>query len=448
MFMNKYALIALVGVIVLLSAALVGTLIFMQNRPVESRAIQQIYPVKDMEPDSEKWGRNYPNQYTTMLRTRNNYQTRTAFAGSGWDHLEVNPRLKILYAGMAFSIHYDEDRGHEFALKDVRETRRLPDHDAATATCYSCKTADMPRLWAQYSLEEIGTMPFSAFENEINHTIGCANCHEADTMRLVVTNPALEQALERQGKDWRTFTRQEMRTVVCANCHVEYYFAPGTRALTFPWHNGTKAEEMYEYFEEIAFSDWIYPGTDTPMLKAQHPEYEFYTAGSTHYNAGVACADCHMPYVRDGAAKFSDHNIRSPMLQPERACGQCHNDVQFVVGRVGIIQQQFFVTKIASEDALIDAVNALKAAVANPNSDPELLDQARELHRRATFYWDYAAMAENSMGFHNPQYGMKLLAEVIDLARQAQMLAAQAANDPSLLEIDTYYKNQGAGALP
>jgi nitrite reductase (cytochrome c-552) len=445
MFMNKYALIALVGVIVLLSAALIGTLIFMQNRPVESRAIQQIYPVQNMEPDSEKWGRNYPNQFTSMLRTRQN-NLPTTFGGSyPFSHLERDPRQVILFTGMAFSKEYNDDRGHEWALHDVREIARIS--ETSPGTCYSCKSSDMPRVWDELGLEGVGMTPFSELGAKINHTIGCANCHEAETMRLIVTNPALEQALERQGKDWRTFTRQEMRTVVCANCHVEYYFAPGTNALTFPWHNGTRAEEMYEYFEEIAFSDWIYPETDTPMLKAQHPEYEMFTAGSTHYNAGVACADCHMPYVRDGAAKFSDHNIRSPLLQPERACGQCHNDVTYVTGRVAIIQEQVFLTKIATQDAIIDAINALKAAAANPGSDPALLDEARELHRRAQFYWDYVS-AENSMGFHNPQYALKLLAESTNLARQSQMKSAQAANDPSLLETDTYYKMQETGLLP
>ncbi|MFO7584998.1 MAG: ammonia-forming cytochrome c nitrite reductase subunit c552 [Anaerolineales bacterium] len=443
--MNKYALIALVGVIVLLSAALIGTLVFMQNRPVESRAVQQIYPVKDMEPDSEKWGRNYPNQYTTMLRTRQN-DLPTTFGGSfPFSHLERDPRQVILFKGYGFSIEYNDDRGHEWALHDVREIKRV--NETTPGTCYSCKSSDMPRVWDELGLEGVGMTPFSELGDKINHTIGCANCHEAETMRLIVTNPALEQALARQGKDWRTFSRQEMRTVVCANCHVEYYFAPETNALTFPWHNGTKAEEMYEYFEEIEFKDWSYPETGTPMLKAQHPEYEMFTAGSTHYNAGVSCADCHMPYVRDGAAKFSDHNIRSPLLQPERACGQCHNDVAYVTGRVAIIQEQVYVTKIATQDAIIDAINALKAAAANPDSDPALLDEARELHRRAQFYWDFVS-AENSMGFHNPQYVLKLLAESTNLARQSQMKSAQAANDPNLLQIDTYYLNQEAGALP
>jgi nitrite reductase (cytochrome c-552) len=182
------------------------------------------------------------------------------------------------------------------------------------------------------------------------------------------------------------------------------------------------------------------------MLKAQHPEYEMFTAGSTHFNAGVACADCHMPYVRDGAAKYTDHNIRSPLLQAERACGQCHTDVDYVTSRVSLIQEQAYNTKIATEDAIVDAINAIKAATANPASDQALLVEARELHRQAQFYWDFVS-AENSMGFHNPEYVLKILAESTNLARQAQMKASQAANDPSLLEINTYYLDQEAGPL-
>ncbi len=442
--MNKYALISLVGVIVLLAAALVGTLVFMQNRPVESRAIQTIYDVAPMEPNSELWGRNFPNQYSSLLKTKNNVIDTTYGGSSKFSHLEKDPRQVILFASYGFSLEYNDDRGHEYAVQDVREIKRV--NEKTPGTCYSCKSSDNPGLWAEMGMEAYDKMLFSELGQHINNPIGCANCHEAETMRLIVTNPALEEALEAQGKDWRTFSRQEMRSLVCANCHVEYYFKGDGKYLTFPWQNGTKVEEMYSYYTEVGFKDWEYPEALTPMLKAQHPEYEMYTAGSTHYNAGVACADCHMPYVRDGAAKYSDHNIRSPLLQPERACGQCHNDVDYVTGRVATIQDQVYNTKIATEDAIVDAINAIKAATANTASDQALLAEARELHRQAQFYWDFVS-AENSMGFHNPEYVLKVLAQSTDLARQAQMKAAQAANDPSLLQTDTYYLNQESGAV-
>jgi nitrite reductase (cytochrome c-552) len=288
-------------------------------------------------------------------------------------------------------------------------------------------------------MEAYDKMTFNEMTPNINNSIGCANCHEAGTMRLIVTNPALEEALKAQGKDWKTFSRQEMRTVVCANCHVEYYFKGDGKYLTFPWANGTDVDSILAYYEEAGFKDWEYPDAKTPMLKAQHPEYEFFTAGSTHYNAGVACADCHMPYTRDGAAKYSSHDVHSPLLNPVQACGQCHTDTDYVVERVSIIQEQVANTKISAEDAIIDAVSAIKAATANPNADAALLDQARKLHREAQFKWDIVS-AENSTGFHNPEYALKLLAESTNAARQAQMLAAQSVGDMELLATGTYYE--------
>jgi nitrite reductase (cytochrome c-552) len=285
-------------------------------------------------------------------------------------------------------------------------------------------------------------MMFPEMTPNLNNAIGCANCHEAGTMRLIVTNPSLDAALKAQGKDWKTFSRQEMRTVVCANCHVEYYMVGEKKVLHFPWDNGTRIDQILSYYDKLFAdgtfkSDWEYPDTKTPMLKAQHPEYEMYTADSTHFKAGVACADCHMPYVRDGAAKFSSHDVHSPLLNAEASCGQCHTDVKYVTGRVAEIQDQVYATKLATEDAIIDAITAIKAATANANSDAKLLDEARQLHRKAQFMWDFVS-AENSMGFHNPEYILKILADSTNLARQAQMKASQAAGDPSLLATGIY----------
>jgi nitrite reductase (cytochrome c-552) len=389
-----------------------------------------------MEPDSSKWGLNFPNQYASLLKTKENI-TDTAYGGSSkFSHLEKDPRQVILFGGYPFSKEYNDDRGHEWALVDVRSIKRV--NEKTPGTCYSCKSSNNPKLWDEMGMAEYDHVLFSDLGAKIENTIGCANCHEAETMRLIVTNPALKEALQAQGKDWETFTRQEMRTVVCGNCHVEYSFKGDGKYLTFPWEKGTRIEEIFSYYQEEGFKDWEYPEALTPMLKAQHPEFEMYTADSTHYKAGVSCADCHMPYVRDGASKYSMHDIHSPLLNPELACGQCHTDTEYVVSRVGMIQDQVYNTKIATEDAILDAITAIKAATANPVSNAVLLDEARQLHRQAQFYWDFTS-AENSMGFHNPEYILKMLADSTNLARQAQMKASQAANDPSLLQVGTYY---------
>ena len=438
--MKKHLTLILVGIIILLTAVLAGVLLFLRNQPPQERAsAQPLTSVQALEPDSSIWGINYPNQYSSYLAIREN-STDTAYGGSsGFSHLERDPRQVILFMGYPFSWEYNDDRGHAYALEDVNTIRRVT--DTTHATCYSCKSSNNPALWEELGLQGYDAMLFSEIAPRITETIGCANCHEAGTMRLVVTNPSLEAAFEAQGIEWRDFTRQEMRTVVCANCHVEYYMVGEDKILTFPWENGTRIDQILAYYDEIEFSDWSYPGTGTAALKAQHPEFEFFSAGSTHFNAGVACADCHMPYARDGAVKYSDHNIHSPLLNEQAtqaACGQCHTDVTYVSERVGAIQDQVFLAKQAAEDALVDAITALQAAVASPGADPALLEQARQLHRHAQFMWDFVS-AENSMGFHNPEYALSILAEATNLSRQAQMKAVQAAGDPALLLTGVYY---------
>ena len=442
--MKKSLTLTLSGIIILLSAVLVGVLVFLKNQPPQERAFQPVVNIKPMEPDSSIWGQNFPNQWSGLQKTATNNVDTTYGGSSQFSWLKRDPRQVILFAGYPFSKDYNDDRGHANALTDVQKTKRLNlSHDDETktthATCYSCKSSNNPSLWAEMGMEAYDKMFFDQMTPRIDYSIGCANCHEAGTMRLIVTNPALDEALKAQGKDWRTFTRQEMRTVVCANCHVEYYFKGDGKYLTFPWAKGTNIDQIVSYYEESGFKDWEYPDTKTPMLKAQHPEYEFFTADSTHFKAGVACADCHMPYVSEGAAKYSSHDVHSPLLNPEASCGQCHTDTEYVVRRVNLIQDQVHTTKQNTEDAIIDAINAIKGAAANPNADTALLDQARNLHRKAQFMWDFVS-AENSTGFHNPEYALKILAESTNLARQAQMLAAQSVNDMSLLTTGTYYQ--------
>lgn len=422
---TKITPILITVIIVILTVAVVGLLLFIYNQPAPTRGVPPLTAVEAMEPDSAKWGINFPNEYSTLALTLTN-NTRTDYGGSQpFSKLEEDERLKILFAGNAFSKDYKEDRGHLNSLNDVRETLRV--NENTPGTCYSCKTADNPRLWAEMGMAAYDATPFAELGQKISQPIGCANCHEANTMKLIVTNPALEEALKAQGKDWHTFTRQEMRSIVCANCHVEYYFAGEGKYLTLPWENGTTIEDIEAYYNEIGFADWTHADSQAKMIKMQHPDYELFSAGSTHFNAGVACADCHMPYTRDGAAKFSMHDVKSPLLNAGRACGACHTDVDYVVARVNRIQDQVHETMLTTEDAIVAAIDAIRAASENTDADATMLEEARKLHRSAQLRWDFIA-AENSMGFHNPEEALRILASATDLARQAQIKAVQAVS--------------------
>jgi nitrite reductase (cytochrome c-552) len=230
--------------------------------------------------------------------------------------------------------------------------------------------------------------------------------------------------MEARGIDLSKATRQEMRTYVCAQCHVEYYFKGDNKVLTFPWSKGLSIDDIEKHYEEYGFKDWDHGETKAPMLKIQHPEFEMYSSG-IHARSGVACADCHMPYVREGSVKVSDHWLRSPLHDVNKACGSCHKqDEQELKDRIGMIQDKTAALLRETEAALTDTIDAINKAEAAGVSD-EGLKEARELHRRGQMRWDFV-FSENSTGFHSPQEAARVLADAINLARQGQLAAERA----------------------
>ena len=240
-------------------------------------------------------------------------------------------------------------------------------------------------------------------------------------MELRITRPAFKNAMEELGIDLSKATRQEMRTYVCAQCHVEYYFEGENKLLTFPWDKGFQIDNIIDYYDEYGFKDWTHKETGAPMLKAQHPEFETFTT-SLHYRSGVSCADCHMPYVREGAVKVSDHWLRSPLDNVNQACGTCHKqDEQALKDRITIIQNNTASLLRTTEEALGEAMDAIAAAMAAGATD-EQLAEARDFHRKSSMRYDFV-MSENSTGFHSPQEAARNLANAINFARQAQLSA-------------------------
>ena len=424
---NRTTLI-LGGLSVILAVILIAVLLVTAGQAPPDRGFQPLVEIARLEPDPKAWSVNFPRQYDTWLKTQE--EEPTAFGGSQpFSRLERDPRLLTLFAANAFSKDYKEDRGHYWSVTDVTSTGRNP----TAGTCWTCKSAVVPGLMEQLTPTGFYTTPFKdlAFHFSPDKPIACADCHDSQTMDLVVTRPAFREAMAKRGIDVDQTGRQEMRTYVCGQCHVEYYFAGPGKYLTFPWAKGTKIEEIYQYYEETLvdgqpFKDYVHGVSGAPMLKAQHPEFELFTAGSTHFAAGVSCADCHMPYTRDGAVKFSSHFVASPLKYAEQACGQCHTDVEYVTQRVATIQEQTNAQMSRAEDALVSAIQAITDTAKLPTFNAALLDEARLLHRKAQFYWDFIS-AENSMGFHNPEEALRILGEAIDYARQAELKARQAA---------------------
>ena len=213
-----------------------------------------------------------------------------------------------------------------------------------------------------------------------------------------------------------------MRAFVCGQCHVEYYFKGAAKAVTYPWANGLQVEQIEEYYDKEGFTDWTHAETGTKMLKAQHPEFEVWTQG-IHARAGVACADCHMPYQRVGALKVSDHWVRSPLLNINRACQPCHAVPEEEL-RAVCSPSRTGTTRCCSGRPRPPRImhGRHRGRHARRARRRARSQAAQALHRKAQWRLDFVA-AENSMGFHAPQELARMLGETIDFARQGQLAA-------------------------
>lgn len=411
--------------IFLLAAAVVvllGLLGFsiMERRWEAARPAIAVTPIAEWEPDNAVWGRNYPRQYESYLRTKDS-TTRTKFGGSfPRDYLDDDPRQVVLFAGYGFSRDYRQARGHFNARDDAAATKRVG--PTTLSSCWTCKSPDVPRLMAQMGVAEFYRTPFAEMKDKVTHPIGCQDCHDPATMNLRITRPALREAFAAMGRDIDQATHQEMRSLVCAQCHVEYYFKDKSY-VTFPWARGLGIEDMIAYYDDYEFNDWIHPISKTPMLKAQHPDYELYTKG-IHAYRNVSCADCHMPYRSEGGVKFTNHHVQSPLLNIANSCGVCHRwSEDEIRARVEGIQTTVWNAKHAAEDALVrahfDIAAALEAGVGNDE-----LAEARRLLRHAQFRWDFVS-ANNGVGFHAPQECMRILGDSARGAQEARLIVAR-----------------------
>lgn len=365
--------------------------------------------VSEFEPRNALWGENYPREYQSYYETADTNFASKYNGSHTIDMLEVDPRLVVLWAGYGFSHEYKQGRGHFYAIEDIRNIMRTGGPTDATngpqpSTCWTCKSPDVPRLMNEKGVAEFYTGKWSALGAEVVNPIGCADCHDSKTMNLQISRPGLIEAFERQGKDITQATHQEMRTLVCAQCHVEYYFdkkkVEGANYLTFPWDKGMTAEAIEEYYDEIEFSDWTHSLSRAPMLKAQHPEYETHMMG-IHAERGVSCADCHMPYKSEGGQKFTDHHIQSPLNNVANSCQVCHREeAATLVKNVYDRQDKIIENRDKLEEMLVHAHVEAQKAWDLEATEAEMKDILMGL-RHAQWRWDFAA-ASHGASFHAP----------------------------------------------
>ncbi|MBV08292.1 ammonia-forming cytochrome c nitrite reductase subunit c552 [Rubinisphaera sp.] len=417
-----------------------------------NQKVVRVVDLDDTITNPAVWGENYPQQYEDYLKTTDMKQTM--YGGSEAlpqipterdprnvvtkSKLETIPQLKRMWAGYAFATDFREERGHAYMLTDQIHTKRQDVGQPGTCIhCHASTYTAMKKLGdgdLESGFHALNKMTYDEAKMHVNSPVACIDCHDPETMALRVTRPAFMEGIAKikamEGiEDYEVntmATRQEMRSYVCGQCHVEYYFRGDEKTLTYPWTKGLTVDDAYAHYEEAGFKDWTHAETGAPMLKAQHPEFELWSQG-THSRRGVSCADCHMPYKRVGGKKVSDHQVRSPLLSINNACQTCHRipEEELLEWTQSIQTKHRHLVDLAL-DSLVDLIDDLKAAQESGLQN-ERLESARQFQRKASFYVDYVE-AENSSGFHASQETARILAESINFSRLGQLELVNKAN--------------------
>jgi len=414
--------LAAIGAMALLASSV-------NEREAERVALNQTPIVAEADKNkNEAWARYYPRQYSSWKKTKESDEIK--------DMIVAKPQLAVLWAGYGFAKDYNAPRGHYYAIQDnVNSLRTGAPKDGKTGpmptACWTCKSPDVPRLIERDGENEYFTGKWARYGSEVVNAIGCADCHDNKTAELSVRRPYLDRALKAAGHNtFKDSTHQEKRSLVCAQCHVEYYFKKteytdknGKKAVakvvTLPWSEGTTAEDMEKYYDDRNFKDWTNKISGTPMLKAQHPGWEIFQTG-IHAQKGVSCADCHMPYTQEGAVKYSDHQVQSPLETMDRSCMPCHREKENKLAN--IVKQKFdrkeFLMEIAM-DNIAKAHLETGKAIELGATDEELKAIRLDI-RHAQWRWDYSIASHGSF-FHAPEETLRLLASANETAQQARL---------------------------
>ena len=385
---------------------------------------------KDMKFDIDKvavrndlFAEKYPLQYQSWLGTSQSEEIGDALA--------EDPRLVVLWGGYLFSSEYNHPRGHYYAVTDVRNILRTgapKDENSGPqpAACWTCKSPDVARLITEKGEDGYFGAKWAKWGNEIVNPIGCADCHDTNSKEFAEGQPALRiarphvlRALDKIDWNFERSDKTDKRAAICANCHVEYFFAGDKEIVTFPWQNGVSVEQMEKYYDDLQFKDWTHSLSKAPMLKAQHPDFETWTMGM-HGKNGVTCVDCHMAkqQTADGRV-FTNHNIGNPFDNFQNTCANCHDQSkEKLQGIVNSRKERVQSAMIKLEDQLVHAHFEAKAAWDAGATESEMKDALQDI-RHAQWRWDYTS-ASHGFYMHAPEVALEVLSSGLDKAADAR----------------------------
>jgi nitrite reductase (cytochrome c-552) len=461
---------------VLLVAFITVTLFLYGCPPPKSEPVRPV-KIAEGEIDPAVWGKAYPVEYELWQKTeeptpagKSKYKKGFDADKITYDKLAEFPYMAVLFNGWGFGVEYNEPRGHAYMLRDQLDVD--PSRVKSGGVCLTCKSPLAPGLEKQMAVNYYKT-PYKevlARIPEKHRTLGvaCVDCHDNKDMSLKISRGfTLTAALKDMGVEPDKLTRQEMRSVICAQCHVTYNIPKDkdmkSVGLFFPWQGSTWGNISIESIikkirSDESYKEWKQNVTGFKMAFIRHPEFELFSNNSVHWKAGAACADCHMPYTKVGVSKASDHRVTSPLKGDLRSCMQCHTEsAEWLKEQVTLIQDRTVSLMLRSGYATAAVAKLFeithKAQEDGKDIDKALYDKAKDYYEEA-FYRSTFVGAENSVGFHNPSEAMRILGDSAAYAHKAEGLLRQALAKAGIsvpvkidLELKKYLDNRGEKKL-
>ncbi|HOT75847.1 MAG TPA: ammonia-forming cytochrome c nitrite reductase subunit c552 [Candidatus Wallbacteria bacterium] len=424
--------------------------------------------------EPSKWGQLYPLEYDSWVKTREPRKSNMSKYKKGWDDdgviydkLSEFPYMALLFNGWGFGIEYNEPRGHHYMMIDQNEIDAS--RVKAGGACLTCKTPYADKL----ARETKGAIFSASYKDAVNMIpenhrqlgVACIDCHDNKTMDLKVSKWTILKGLENILHSG--CSKEEMRNVVCAQCHVTYIIPKDadmkSTDVIFPWKGGKWGDISVETIianikSSPAHNEWKQAVTGFKVGFIRHPEFEFFTRNSTHFKAGASCADCHMPYKRVGANKISDHDVKSPLKENMRACLQCHAETpDWLRERVNSIQEKTVALMNRSGYAVATAAKLFELAHKEQEKgktiEVAIYEKAKDYYLEA-FYRSIFLGAENSVGFHNPPEAMRIAGDSVAYASKAEALLRQGLTRAGVevpvninLELSKYINQRGTKKL-
>ena len=413
---------AVLGIVLLVifgaSAYVTGHTQVMESKKVGSISEISIPEVPEVTTDrlngvvsAAEWESHYPDIYASYMKNAEN----TGHGGMRISYVETDPDIQVIYDGMGFSFDYTEAIGHNFTLNDIAETTR----PHKLANCLTCKTPDFTAMVNAMG-KDAYAVDFDEMYAQVSEPVSCYNCHGNTPGTMVITHDYMADAMN----DEIAASRVSGSVVSCAQCHIEYYFDPATKATSVPYDSldNLDPDSILAFYNKMGFVDFTNKNTGVGMIKVQHPEFETFMGEGSVHKGMYTCADCHMGVsYNEKGDPYANHFLSSPLENEallKDTCSMCHADLP---AQVKAIQEEITGREKQISAMLVEINTKLAAAIDSGSLSEDVINQIKSLDRDAQFYWDFVYV-ENAEGAHNSALSRQCLDKAEALAKQALAL--------------------------